>query len=89
FTRIVNETHFDRLTAYLTEGDIFFGGQTDRDELKIAPTVLTDIEEDANVMKDEIFGPILPVLTYRQLDEVIEFVSSRPHPLALYLFTET
>lgn len=89
FTRIVNETHFDRLTAYLTEGDIFFGGQTDRDELKIAPTVLTDIEEDANVMKDEIFGPILPVLTYRQLDEVIEFVSLRPHPLALYLFTET
>ncbi len=89
FTRIVNTNHFDRLAGYLAEGDIFFGGETDRDNLKIAPTVMTDVDESANVMKDEIFGPILPVLTYRDLDEAIEFVSARPHPLALYLFTES
>lgn len=89
FTRIVNESHFDRLTNYLSQGDIWFGGETERDSLKIAPTVMTDIREGAAVMTDEIFGPILPVLTYRQLDEVIEFVADRPHPLALYLFTET
>lgn len=89
FTRIVSASHFNRLTSYLSQGDIFFGGATDRDSLKIAPTVLTDIHEGAAVMKDEIFGPILPVLTYHQLDEAIEFVSDRPHPLALYLFTET
>lgn len=87
FTRIVNEAHFDRLTRYLEEGDLFFGGDADRETLKMAPTVMTNIHEDANVMKDEIFGPILPVIPYRQLDEVIEFISDRPHPLALYLFT--
>ncbi|TCI26936.1 aldehyde dehydrogenase [Exiguobacterium sp. SH5S13] len=89
FTRIVSESHFDRLTSYLSQGDVFFGGATERESLKIAPTVMTDIHDGAAVMKDEIFGPILPVLTYRQLDEAIEFVSDRPHPLALYLFTET
>lgn len=89
FTRIVNTSHFDRISRYLEEGDIYFGGETNRDLLKIAPTVMTDIEPDANVMKDEIFGPILPVLTYRDLDEAIEFVDARPHPLALYLFTES
>lgn len=89
FTRIVNETHFDRLTKYLNDGNVFFGGQVDREQLKISPTVLTDVNENASVMKDEIFGPILPVLTYRELEEVIDFVSSRPHPLALYLFTES
>ncbi len=89
YTRIVNESHFDRLSHYLTEGDLVFGGETNRDELKIAPTVMTNLHEDADVMKDEIFGPILPVIPYRQLDEVIEFISDRPHPLALYLFTES
>ncbi|MFY7868950.1 MAG: aldehyde dehydrogenase family protein, partial [Exiguobacterium sp.] len=83
YTRIVNESHFDRLSHYLTEGDLVFGGETNRDELKIAPTVMTNLHEDADVMKDEIFGPILPVIPYRQLDEVIEFISDRPHPLAL------
>ncbi|MDT0193322.1 putative aldehyde dehydrogenase [Exiguobacterium sp. 8H] len=89
YTRIVNESHFDRLAHYLTEGDLVFGGEMNRDELKIAPTVMTNLHEDADVMKDEIFGPILPVIPYRQLDEVIEFISDRPHPLALYLFTES
>lgn len=89
FTRIVNALHFDRLTNYLNDGDIVFGGEANREELKIAPTVMTNINEDADVMKDEIFGPILPVISYRQLDEVVEFVSNRPHPLALYLFTES
>lgn len=89
YTRIVNESHFNRITGYLSDGEIFFGGQADRDSLKIAPTVMTDIKKGAAVMKDEIFGPILPVITYRQLDEVVEFVGNRPHPLALYLFTES
>lgn len=89
YTRIVNTSHFDRLLTYLEEGELVFGGQSDRETLKIAPTVMTQIADEANVMKDEIFGPILPVLTYRQVEEVIDFVSARPHPLALYLFTES
>ena len=88
FTRIVSERHFQRLERYLKNGDVRAGGQINKKELKIAPTVLTNITWDDPVMQEEIFGPVLPVLEYDQLTEVIEGIQNHPNPLALYLFTE-
>ena len=85
FPKIVNEKHFRRLQGLLTEGTIRFGGQAS--DGRIAPTVIDNLTPDAPVMQEEIFGPILPILTYHELDEVIQFVQDRPKPLALYLFT--
>ncbi|WEK54762.1 MAG: aldehyde dehydrogenase [Candidatus Cohnella colombiensis] len=89
FTRIVSARHFERLEAYLHEGQVAIGGQFDREQLRIAPTVLTEITADDPVMQDEIFGPILPVLTYTDLDHIIDEINRRPKPLALYLFAES
>ena len=77
FVRIVNDAAFDRLTGYLKDGKIVFGGRTDKAERYIEPTILEDVSPDAPVMQEEIFGPIFPVLTFRNIDEVIEFVTAR------------
>ncbi|HXO55908.1 MAG TPA: aldehyde dehydrogenase family protein, partial [Mycobacterium sp.] len=89
--RIVNERHFNRLTAALaaTQGKVAIGGGSDASKLNIQPTVVVDPAADEPLMTDEIFGPILPVLTVQNLDEAIEFVNARPKPLAAYLFTKT
>ncbi len=89
--RIVNERHFNRLTTALaaTKGEIVIGGGSDASSLNIQPTVVVDPAIDEPLMTDEIFGPILPVVTVRNLDEAIEFVNARPKPLAAYLFTKT
>jgi aldehyde dehydrogenase (NAD+) len=89
--RIVNERHFDRLVASLaaTKGTVAIGGGSDAAELKIQPTVVLDPALDEPLMTDEIFGPILPVVTVQSIDEAIEFVNSRPKPLAAYLFTKS
>jgi aldehyde dehydrogenase (NAD+) len=89
YTKIVSERHFKRLRSFLSEGKIFYGGKSSEEKLMIAPTVLTDITWDHSVMEDEIFGPILPVLEYRQLSEAVEEIRNRPKPLAFYLFTES
>jgi len=88
--RIVNERHFNRLTTALaaTQGRVVIGGGSDPSKLNIQPTVVVDPAADEPLMTDEIFGPILPVLTVQNLDEAIEFVNSRPKPLAAYLFTK-
>ncbi|WP_195696407.1 aldehyde dehydrogenase [Priestia megaterium] len=88
FPHVVSEKHFDRLNSFLTNGDIVFGGKTDRSRLFIEPTVLDNISWEDNVMQDEIFGPILPVIVYDEISEVIEAIVKRPKPLALYLFSE-
>jgi len=88
-TRVVSKGHFDRLVALIGSGEIIIGGQIDEEKLLIEPTVLTNVTWDMPVMKEEIFGPILPVMGYTDLDEVIKEVVSRPKPLALYLFTES
>ncbi|MEG8977822.1 aldehyde dehydrogenase [Priestia megaterium] len=88
FPHVVSEKHFDRLSSFLTNGDIVFGGKTDRSRLFIEPTVLDNISWEDNVMQDEIFGPILPVIVYDEISEVIEAIVKRPKPLALYLFSE-
>jgi aldehyde dehydrogenase (NAD+) len=89
--RIVNERHFNRLTVALaaTKGEVAIGGGSDASSLNIQPTVVVDPSTDEPLMTDEIFGPILPVLTVQNLDEAIEFVNARPKPLAAYLFTKS
>jgi aldehyde dehydrogenase (NAD+) len=89
YGRIVNERHHARLTGLLGRGGfdtIAFGGEHDVARRYLAPTVLTGVKPDAPVMDDEIFGPILPVLSYGELDDAIAFVNERPKPLALYVF---
>ncbi|GGA67707.1 aldehyde dehydrogenase [Ornithinibacillus halotolerans] len=88
FVRIINEKHFNRLSGYLSNGKVAIGGNTDPEQLKIEPTVLEDVSWDDPVMQDEIFGPILPVLTFEQLDDVIVDLKQREKPLALYYFGE-
>jgi len=89
--RIVNERHFDRLVSALaaTKGTVAIGGGSDSASISIDPTVVVDPDLDEPLMRDEIFGPILPVVTVKSLDEAIDFVNSRPKPLAAYLFTKT
>ena len=88
YTHIVNQKHFNRLTAFLDNGKLRFGGKTDPNKTAIEPTVLTDIKWNDPIMTDEIFGPILPVLTYDELPDMIDKITDIPKPLALYLFTE-
>ncbi|GGW52046.1 aldehyde dehydrogenase family protein [Streptomyces xantholiticus] len=89
YGRIVNERHFDRLTALLDSGRRVTGGPYDRDSKYIAPTVLAEVSPDAPVMQEEIFGPILPIVEVAGLDEAIDFINDRDKPLALYAFTES
>ncbi|MFW6641328.1 aldehyde dehydrogenase family protein [Nocardiopsis algeriensis] len=87
YGRIVNERHFDRLTALLDSGTVVTGGGHSREDFYIAPTVLGDVSADSAVMAEEVFGPILPVVRVPDLDAAIAFVNERDKPLALYAFT--
>ncbi len=91
YPKIITERHFNRLTAFIDGSDAangtLFGGATDPETHHIAPALLIDASPDSPVMSEEIFGPILPVLSYDTLDQAMDFVRNRPHPLALYLFT--
>jgi aldehyde dehydrogenase (NAD+) len=85
--RIVSDAHVERLAKLLESGRVAVGGEIDRAQRWIAPTVLRDVAPDSPAMQDEIFGPILPVLKVRDVDEAIRFVNERDKPLALYVFT--
>lgn len=85
--KIINERHFNRLVSLLQSGVVSHGGQIDMAANKIAPTLLTDVQWEDPIMQEEIFGPLLPILTYRKLDDAIAQIQKRPKPLALYLFT--
>ncbi|OGT53186.1 MAG: aldehyde dehydrogenase [Gammaproteobacteria bacterium RIFCSPHIGHO2_12_FULL_42_13] len=88
YGRVVNSHHYQRLMNLLPgSGDIYVGGSGDEKDSYIAPTILHNVTAHAPVMADEIFGPLLPVLTYNHIDDAINFANSRPKPLALYLFT--
>ena len=102
FVRIVSDKALERLISYLpisnseasnslkevsnSEASIYYGGKYDKAERYLSPTILTDVSPDAPVMQEEIFGPIFPVLTFKEIDEVITFVTDREKPLALYYF---
>ncbi len=91
FARIINSKNFQRVTHLITDAvekgaKIEFGGDTDMSENYLEPTLLTDLSEDMKIMHEEIFAPILPVLTYENLDEVYQYIAQKPKPLALYAF---
>ena len=87
--KIINQRHFERLVGLLQSGVISHGGQIDIAARRISPTLLTDVEWNSPIMQEEIFGPLLPILTYRKLEDAIAQIQSRPKPLALYLFTRS
>ena len=88
YVRMINRKHFDRVMGLIDPEKVVYGGQGDPETLKIQPTILDHVSPDDPVMQEEIFGPVLPILTYDSLDEAVDFINSRPHPLALYLFSE-
>ena len=88
YGKIINEKHFERLRNLLSTGKIVFGGRYDEKALRIEPTVFNNVKPSDAIMQEEIFGPILPIMTYESLDEVIEFVNNGEKPLALYIFSE-
>jgi aldehyde dehydrogenase (NAD+) len=93
--RIVNQRQFDRLSGYISEAEsdeksrVAVGGKCNASNLRIQPTVVVDPDPDGPLMKNEIFGPILPVLTVKSLDDAIGFINARPKPLSAYLFTKS
>ena len=89
YGKIINEKHFDRILGLIDKEKVVFGGNSDRDAFRIEPTVMDNVTFSDAVMQEEIFGPVMPVLTFDSLDEVIRNVNAMPHPLALYLFTSS
>lgn len=89
YGRIVNQRHFERLCSLLDRQTIYFGGEVNQGSLQISPTILDGVLPEDAVMQQEIFGPILPVRTYEKLEDGMEEIRSRPHPLALYLFSQS
>lgn len=89
YVRIVSGRHFDRLCRFLEDGTVEIGGAYNRETLHIEPTILTNISWEDAVMQEEIFGPILPILEYEHIEEVVKMVQSKPKPLALYVFSES
>ena len=87
YGKIINEKHFDRILGLIEEKKIVHGGNSDRDTLRIEPTVLDNVTFADPVMQEEIFGPLMPVLVFDNLDEAITRINAMPHPLALYFFT--
>ncbi|HHT7237731.1 MULTISPECIES: aldehyde dehydrogenase [Bacillus] len=88
YVRIVSERHFERLCTFLQDGKPVIGGDYKKETLQIEPTVLTNVTWESAVMEDEIFGPILPIIEYDKIEEVIETIQQHPKPLALYVFSE-
>jgi aldehyde dehydrogenase (NAD+) len=88
FGKIINVNRFNTLAGYLNEGQIFFGGKREREALYIEPTILTNITLNDTVMKEEIFGPVLPVLSFNTTEEAMKMVGQNENPLAFYLFTK-
>lgn len=89
YSRIVNKSSLERLSGYLNDGKIYYGGNIDEDNLYMEPTLIIKPDLNSPLMSDEIFGPILPILVYEDLDNVIKFINHREKPLALYYFSES
>ena len=85
--RMINEGHFSRLSSLIDEEKVIYGGHCDRDDLYIEPTVLDGIEPDDPIMQEEVFGPVMPLLSYTNLEEVLHAMKLKPSPLVLYIFT--
>ncbi|KAG5269162.1 hypothetical protein AALO_G00198960 [Alosa alosa] len=88
YGRIINQHHFDRVMALLEGSSVTVGGKNDREECYIAPTILRDVSPHARLMQEEIFGPVLPIVSVSSVDEAIRFINDREKPLALYVFSQ-
>ncbi|NMS88818.1 aldehyde dehydrogenase [Clostridioides difficile] len=88
FPKIINKKHFNRIVSLIDIDKVVYGGDYNNEILKIEPTIVDNVNWDDNIMKEEIFGPIFPILTYKNLDEVVKKIIQRPSPLALYIFTK-
>jgi aldehyde dehydrogenase (NAD+) len=89
YARIINSRRFQAVCRYLEEGSIICGGQTDESDRYIAPTILTDVSLDSDVMKEEIFGPVMPVISYQNLEETFDIINRNPYPLSFYIFSKS
>lgn len=89
FTKIISEKHFDRLRNFIKDSNVYYGGKCEGSTRIIEPTILTKLSWVDDVMKDEIFGPILPILTYEDYSKMVNEINKRPKPLALYVFSES
>lgn len=88
FGKIINEKHFERLLELMDESKVVYGGESDRSTNRIAPTVMDNVTWDDAIMQEEIFGPIMPILTYENFDDIFEMLAEKDKPLALYFFSE-
>jgi len=89
YGKIINERQFNRLTNYLTQGDIVHGGRSEREKLFIEPTIIDNVNLGADIMQDEIFGPILPVISFSKKEEALKIIAQHKNPLAFYVFTSS
>ena len=89
YGKIINDKQFDRLIKYLQQGRIIYGGRSVKEKLFIEPTILSNISPDSDVMKDEIFGPILPVISFNTKEEALKIIEQNKNPLAFYVFTSS
>ena len=87
YGKIVNEKHFNRISGLINNSKVVLGGASNADSLRIEPTIMDNVTFDDAVMQEEIFGPLLPIITYDSIDEAIEKINSMAHPLAVYVFT--
>ena len=88
YGKIINEKHFNRLCSLMDKNKTIFGGEANKDTLQIAPTVMDNVTWDDAIMQEEIFGPIMPILTFENFSELYALLANKPKPLALYLFSE-
>ena len=89
YGKIINEKQFDRIIKYFNDGNIIYGGKHDRNQLFIEPTLMNDIDLESAIMNEEIFGPILPIITYDKREEAIAIIEKNKNPLAFYIFTDS
>ena len=88
YGKIINDKQWLRLTSFLEDGEIVYGGKSNREKLFIEPTIMVGVQPDAKIMQEEIFGPILPILTYTNKEDALAIIQKNPNPLAFYVFTE-
>lgn len=88
YGKIINKKHFDRILSLIDKDKVVFGGKSNSETLQIEPTVMVNVSGDDAVMEEEIFGPVLPILEYSEINEAIKFIQNREHPLAFYVFSK-
>lgn len=89
YGKIINEKQFNRISNYLSNGKIVYGGRTNKEKLFIEPTILMGVPPDAQVMKDEIFGPVLPIISFNNSAEAKAVIDKHPNPLSFYIYTSS